>query len=104
MLPLTQETAKVISKMNWVKTKKDIIKEFFDLKEEVIYDDKWVNIRSIINDFIDLDILIKKKVKYNDTLLKLWVNEEEFKSYFKNLPLDNGEQTSNTKSWKAKAK
>lgn len=94
-------TNKVINYMTWKRTTKQIVWEFFWLREEAIYDDNWENIIDFINDFTDLDALAKKWVKYNDRFLELWITEQDFKNLFKKwLPNLDDNKTKNGE-WKS---
>ena len=86
------ETSKVMNYMSGRRTVKQIVWEYFWLREEAIYDDNWENIIDFINEFKDLKKLEQKKVKYVPRLLELWVTEEAFNNLFLNwLPiLENG--------------
>lgn len=98
------ETQKVIEQMMWVKSKEQIVIEFFWLRKEVIYDNEWVNVVDMINEFKDTAALKRCRVKYHEKLAEFGISESEFKAMFPNgLPtletkkIDNGEQKSNTR-------
>lgn len=116
---LNQDTNKVINYMTWRRTAKQIVWEYFWLREEAVYDDNWENIIDYVNDFKDVKVLEQKKVQYNDRLKDLWVTEEMFNALFKELPdpanfkikpiKENGnttwwEQISIRNTWKTKKK
>lgn len=101
----------ILNYSKWARTKEQIVQEFFGLRKEVVYDDEWVNIIDMINDFRDLDTLKIKKVAYNTKLQELGVSETDFNALFnKWLPTlevkeeTNGKQSNSWKSTKAKAK
>jgi hypothetical protein len=81
---INPETQKVINYMSWQRTQKQIVKDFFWLREEIVYDDNWENVIDMISDFRDLFALKEKKVKYVEKLWQLWVSEEDFNKLFPN--------------------
>lgn len=116
---LNADTQKVINYMSGRKTEKQIVWEFFWLREEAVYDDNWENIVDYVNDFKDIKVLEQKKVQYNDKLKELWVTEEKFNSLFRELPnpanfkikpikedgkTDWGKQDNTWNTWKTKKK
>lgn len=85
---INPESNKVINYMSWKRTKKQIVWEFFWLREEAIYDDNWENVTDFINEFKDVEVLKRKWVKYIKRLSELWVSEKEFNELFSNwLPV-----------------
>lgn len=76
------QTQKVMNYMAWVRSKKQIVWEFFGLREEAVYDDNWENVIDYINDFKEARVLEAKKVGYLPRLSELWVSEEDFNSLF----------------------
>lgn len=90
-------TTQVINEINWVKTYKAIVKEYFWLKEHPVYDDSWENIIDFVSDFKDTNVLKQKKVKYVEKLWQLWVSEIEFNKLFPNwLPEKSLEEETET--------
>ena len=84
----TPETTQVINYMTWKRTPKQIVGEFFGLRQEAIYDDTWVNIVDFINDFNDLEILEQKWVHYSPRFQDFGITEQDFKNLFKKgLPI-----------------
>lgn len=82
------ETAKVLNKLQNKKSAKEIVAEYFWLKEQTVYDDDWENIIDFISDFKDLKALKEKKVQYNDKLESIWITLEMFNWLFSNwLPV-----------------
>lgn len=104
---VNQESVKVFNYSRWVRSKQEIVKEFFWLRVETIYDDEWVNVVDMINEFRSLKALEEKRVKYNSRLTEMWITEQEFINMFpEGLPLNKEDEQpkSNTrKSAKAKA-
>ena len=76
------ETQWVMNYMMWVRTAKQIVWEYFWLREEVVYDDNEENVIDYINDFKDEKMLKFKKVWYVARLWELWVLEENFNGLF----------------------
>lgn len=95
------ETSKVMNYMMGRRTVKQIVWEFFWLREEAVYDDNWDNIIDFISDFKDLVALKSKKVRYVPRLAELWVSEQEFNKLFLNwLPtLDNNDNKNGKIDW-----
>lgn len=92
----TKETQVVLNYMAGQRTAKQIIWEYFGLREEAVYDDDWDNIVDYINDFKDLKALERCSVRYTERLKGMWITEEKFMSYFPNgIPnkKEDGEQT-----------
>lgn len=105
---LNSQTWAVINYMAGKRTKKQIVWEFFWLREEAIYDDNWENVVDFVNDFRDLVALKSKKVRYVPRLWDLWVTEQEFNALFQNwLPTfevekplaSNNEENGKTNWW-----
>ena len=99
------DTQKIINYMSWKRTAKQIVWEYFWLREELVYDDEWINVIDMINDFKDIDALTQKKVQYIEKLAELWVTEEMFNKLFNKLPdpstfkvklIDNTEENGKT--------
>ena len=45
------ETQKVLNYVQGYRTEKEIVKEFFGLREELVYDDDGINIKEYVSDF-----------------------------------------------------
>lgn len=104
---LNPETQSVMNYMMGVRTKKQIVWEFFWLREEAVYDDEWVNVIDFINDFKDTDTLKKKWVHYVERFKEFNVSEEEFNSlfYWKTVDYGRTKWPSNTWiTWKTETK
>jgi hypothetical protein len=121
---LNTDTNKVINYMSWKRTAKQIVWEYFWLREEAVYDDTGEIVVDYINDFKDIVSLEQKKVQYNDRLKEIGITEEMFNSLFTRLPdpkafkqkevlIDNTEEngdtirpikTSTWNTWKTKKK
>lgn len=83
---LNTDTQKIINYMSWKRTAKQIVWEFFWLREEAIYDDTGEIVVDYINDFRDITALESKKVQYNERLKEIWITEEVFNWLFPRLP------------------
>ena len=79
---LNSQTQWVMNYMSWARTAKQIVWEYFWLREEAIYDDNGENVIDYINDFKDEKMLKFKKVWYVARLWELKVTEEAFNSLF----------------------
>lgn len=98
---VNKETQDVINQINWVKTKEQIIWEFFWLKKEVIYSDDWQEVIDFINEFKNEKELKAKWVKYCEALSKLWITEQEFYTF---IPKEYAIEWDNTSTRKSKNK
>lgn len=79
---LNPETQKVMNYMSGKRTVKQIVWEFFGLREEAVYDDAGTNLIDFINDFKDIEVLEKKWVHYHERFEALWVTREAFVALF----------------------
>ena len=61
---INQESNKILSSINGQRTVEEMIWEYFGLRKEVIYSDDGQSVDGMINEFIDHDVLQKKKVRY----------------------------------------
>ena len=57
---LTEDTAKVLDILNGRHSQKDIIKNFFGLRDNVVIGEDGKTIIEVFNDFVDPEILIQK--------------------------------------------
>lgn len=78
------ETQKVINRIAWYRTEKQVVQEFFGLREEVVYADDGIEIKDYISDFKNLKTLEEKQVRYIPRLAELGVSEEVFNNLFPN--------------------
>lgn len=104
---LNPETQNVMNYMSGHRTKKQVVWEFFGLREEAVYDDEWTNVVDFINDFKDIKVLEKKWVHYSKRLITLWVSEADFNNlfYWETPNYERIKWGSNAwESWEVKAK
>lgn len=102
---LTEETGKVLDVLNGKLSQKDIIKNFFGLRDNVVIAEDGKTILEVFNDFVDPEILNQKWVKWVDKLAELWVQKEYFDSllgkylkYGELIQSGNSESTRTTNS------
>lgn len=94
-----KETNEVIRKMQGKRNAKEMVAEFFGLREEAIYDNEWEQVTGFVDDFRDMKALEQKKVQYNDKLKEIGITEEVFNAMF-----SNGLPTLKTKEVKDESK
>lgn len=76
------ETQAVINQMLGYKSEKQIVAEFFGLREEIIYDADGINIVDMNSDFKNPISLKEKKVRYHEKLRDFGIDESKFKLLF----------------------
>ena len=107
---LNPQTTAVMSYMVWNRSAKQMVGEFFGLREEAVYDDEWENVIDFISDFSDERALIAKKVHLHPKLVEKGITEQMFRDLFKKVTTpdyarekqqsDNGNTTEDKKeSW-----
>lgn len=76
--PFNPETQKVMDTLDGKYTQKQIIQNFFGLRDSVVIAEDGKTILEIFDDFKDPEALISKWVVWNDKLTRLWVQKEYF--------------------------
>lgn len=102
MMGLNSETQSVMNYMSGQRTSKQIVWEFFWLREEAVYDDEWVNVIDFINDFKDEAILKKKWVHYHPRFKEIGVTEEAFTKLFYWVKPEYARITKQSDNWSDK--
>lgn len=103
--PFNPETQKVMDTISGKLTQKEIIQNFFGLRDSVVIGEDGKTILEIFDDFKDPEALIKKGVEWNPALERLGVQKEYFDSLLakyiaygkKDSPQSNG--TADTLTW-----
>ena len=78
--PFNPDTQKVMDTLDWRFTQKQIIQNFFGLRDSVVIAEDGKTILEIFDDFKDPEALIKKGVEWNPALERLGVQKEYFDS------------------------
>lgn len=78
--PFNPETQKVMDTISGKLTQKEIIQNFFGLRDSVVIAEDGKTILEIFDDFKDPEALIKKGVEWNPALERLGVQKEYFDS------------------------
>lgn len=86
-----EQTKKVLDTLQGKISQKDIIANFFGLRDIVVIAEDGKTILEVINDFVDPDVLRDKGVVWNEPLAKLGVSKEYFDSLFVKY-LGNGQR------------
>ena len=76
--PFNPETEKVMDTISGKFTQKQIIQNFFGLRDTVVIDEDGKTILEIFDEFREPDILIQKWVAWNERLAQLGVQKEYF--------------------------
>lgn len=84
MEALNKETQVVLDILKNKMSPKQFLKDYFWLREEIIYDNDGINIQEVINEFRDLEALTIKKVEYKEHFKEMWLTEEIFYNLFPN--------------------
>lgn len=103
--PFNPETQKVMDTISGKLTQKEIIQNFFGLRDSVVIAEDGKTILEVFDDFKDPEALIKKGVEWNPALERLGVQKEYFDSLLakyiaygkKDSPQSNG--TADTLTW-----
>ena len=97
---LTPETQKVLDKLNGNISQKEIIKDFFGIRDVVVIAEDGKTILEVINEFTDPVALKDKWVQWNDALTKLWVDKAYFDTLLGNyLNYGSNRQQENSSSF-----
>ena len=86
-----EQTKKVLDTLQGKISQKDIIANFFGLRDIVVIAEDGKTILEVINDFVDPDVLRDKGVVWNESLARLGVSKEYFNSLFVKY-LGNGQR------------
>lgn len=78
------ETQKVIDYMLWRRSARQIVAEYFGLRQEVIYDDSGEQVIGMVDEFKETKALREKKVRYTERLTEMGITEDMFNKLFIN--------------------
>lgn len=103
--PFNPETQKVMDTISGKLTQKEIIQNFFGLRDSVVIAEDGKTILEVFDEFKDPEALVSKGVEWNPALERLGVQKEYFDSLLskyiaygkKDSPQSNG--TTDTLTW-----
>ena len=78
------ETQKVIDYMLGRRSARQIVAEYFGLRQEVIYDDSGEQVVGMVDEFKETKALKEKKVRYTERLTEMGITEDMFNKLFIN--------------------